>query len=53
MKKNEDKENITIYLDKIKKQELKDEAKKMDMPLNSLIKYKLFHKDEKEDKDGT
>ena len=52
MKKNEDKENITIYLDKIKKQELKEEAKKLDVPLNSLIKMRLF-KDDKEVKDGS
>jgi hypothetical protein len=53
MKKNEDKENITIYIDKKIKQELKEEARKMDVPLNSLIKMKLKLSKEKEVKDGT
>ena len=34
----------TIYIDTNKLEELKKEAKEMDIPLNSLLKIKLFSK---------
>ena len=52
MKNKEKKTTILIYIDENKKKKLKEEADKLDIPLNSLIKMRLF-KDDKEVKDGS